>query len=298
MLLDSDLIRTFVAIAESGSFTRAAEIVHRTPSAVSMQVKRLEEMLGRSLFHREARAVRLTLEGEKLLAYGRRLMSLNEEAVAEFRAPRLQGLIRFGIPDDFGTFLPNILRRFALSHPQVDVDVAVASSRELMRRVAIAEVDLALLTIHPSDAAAQTAELVHTEPLIWVGVKGGRAYQQDRLPVALAAADCAWRGMALRALDAGSRPYRIAYSSEHGVGQLAAVMADLAVAPLPTSLIDGRFEQLKSEHGLPELGHYQIILQRGLRPDPIGDALADHVTASFGEIRQAIPTMAWHPGTA
>ena len=125
-LLDSDLVRTFVAIAETGSFTRAARQVFRTPGALSMQIKRLEETLGKTLFVRDARQVRLTPEGEVLLSFGRRLLKLNEEAVAQFLAPSLEGRVRFGTPDDVGTrLLPGVLAQFARSHPAVQVDVVV-----------------------------------------------------------------------------------------------------------------------------------------------------------------------------
>lgn len=285
MLLDTELIRTFVAIAETGSFSRAADIVHRTPSAVSMQIKRLEELLERSLFHREARSVRLTGDGEALLGYGRRLLSLNDEAVARFKSPPLDGLITLGSPDDFGVrFLPNILARFAASHPDVDVDVVLAPSSQLERRLKSGGIDLALMTADPRGPSKDTSELIRTEPLIWVGLKGGKAFARDRLPLALAAPGCAWRDMALRALDEAGRDYRIAYTCEQGIGQMAAVMADLAIAPLPASLIDQRLERLGTKQHLPHVGAYQVILKQKDGRDPIGDALADHVRASFGRM--------------
>ena len=134
-LLDTEVLRSFVAIAESGSFTRAAKQVFRTPSALSMQIKRLEETLGHPLFVREARQVRLTPEGETLLGYGRRLLKLNQEAVSRFLAPSVEGTVRVGTPDDVGTrILPQVLSRFARSHPAVQVEVlGMAPPRRAMR---------------------------------------------------------------------------------------------------------------------------------------------------------------------
>ncbi|BBI64720.1 hypothetical protein HSBAA_60260 [Vreelandella sulfidaeris] len=135
-LLDSEVLRTFVMIAESGSFTRAAQQLFRTPSALSMQIKRLEETLGQTLFVREARYVRLTAEGEMLLGYGRRLLKLNAEAVTQFLAPTLEGRVGLGITDDVvGRILPTVLTQFARSHPAVQVDVVVGRSIDLLARL-------------------------------------------------------------------------------------------------------------------------------------------------------------------
>ena len=135
-LLDSEVLRTFVTIAESGSFTRAAQQLFRTPSALSMQIKRLEEILGQNLFVREARQVRLTAEGEVLLGYSRRLLKLNAEAVTQFLAPALEGRVGLGITDDVvWRVLPTVLAQFARSHPAVQVDVIVGRSVELLARL-------------------------------------------------------------------------------------------------------------------------------------------------------------------
>lgn len=284
-LLDSELVRTFVTIAETGSFSRAAEVVHRTPSAISMQIKRLEEQLGRTLFERQARHVVLTADGEALLGYARRLLAVNAEAVARFLQPALTGHVFIGAPDDFGMrFVPNILARFASTHPDVDVDVVLAPSMTLSERLAAGGLDIAMLTVEPQKPVDASSQVVFSEPLVWVGVKGGCAFERPKLPLALAANGCAWRTIALQALDRVDRPYRIAYTSEHGFGQLAAVLADLAIAPLPASLLDSRFERLDGMHDLPSMGHYQIIVRRGVEPSALSDALADHVIASFRDV--------------
>jgi len=285
-LLDTDTLRTFVAIAENGSFTRAAHQVFRTPSALSMQIKRLEDTLGQTLFVREARRVSLTPEGEVLLGYGRRLLKLNEEAVGRFLAPSLEGSVRLGTPDDVGTrVLPQVLTRFARSHPAVQVNVNAGRSIDLLKRLNDGDLDLALVTLGHSDLSAKRGEVVHTEPLVWAGRDGGVAVQRSPLPLSLANHGCAWREMALGALDKAEISYRVAYNSEHCAGQEAAMLADLAVAPFPASLVQPPLRVLGPENGLPALGDYQIALVRRDRSGPAAEALAEQVVETFRERR-------------
>ena len=287
-LLDSDLVRTFVAIAETGSFTRAASRVLRTPSAVSMQVKRLEEMLGAELFSREARNVSLTPAGERLLGYARRMLRLNEEAVAHFLAPPIEGSVSFGAPDDFGTrFLPNILCRFAATHPQVEVNVVMDASVDLMARIAAGTLDLTLVTSGCGFTTSE-GETVISERLAWAGLRGGSAGRRSPLPLALASHGCCWRANALDELDRAGLAYRVAYSCDHWVGQQAALLADLAVAPLPASLVQAPLREVGPELGLPRLGSYAIKLVRGGRASEAIDALQCHVLASFEEVERAL----------
>jgi DNA-binding transcriptional LysR family regulator len=285
-LLEADLLRTFVAIAESGSFTHAAKSVFRTPSAVSMQIKRLEETLGRSVFVRDGRSVRLTSEGEALLSYARRILRLNEEAVGLFRAPDIEGVVRFGTPDDFGTrFLPNILSRFAKSHPAVDVDVTLDMSTMLLRQLDRGALDLTLITTAHGPDALERGERVFTEPLVWAGLEGGCAYDRRPLPLALSVKGCAWRQRALEALDRAGIGQRIVYSSQHCTGQTAAILADLAIAPFPASLVAPPLQRLDEQrYGLPPIGDYHIILAKASKTGPAVDAFARHVAECFREL--------------
>src|SRR5882757_647036 len=146
-LLDLDVLRTFVAIAETGSFTTAANAVYRTPSAVSMQIKKLEDILGRSVFSRDARSVSLTTDGEMLLGYARRMLAINREAVSKFIVPDIVGVVRLGSPDDYGErLLPYVLKRFAHSHPSIAVDVIIDQSSNLRRRMDERTLDITLIT--------------------------------------------------------------------------------------------------------------------------------------------------------
>lgn len=285
-LLDTDVLKTFVTIAECGSFTHAATQVHRTPAALSQQIKRLEEMIGKTVFHREPRHVRLTAEGETLLGYSRRLLKLNEEAVQQFLAPSITGRICFGATDDIGTrLLPWVLAHFARSFPSVEVDVTITSSREILDRLDAGTLDMALVIIG-NEGQEMRGEVVHTEPLIWAGREGGIAIERSPIPLAIANQGCVWRRVALSALDNAGIPYRIAYTCENSAAQEAAMLADLAVTPFPVSLVRPPLKKMERE-GLPELTDYQISLVRNVF-NPETDALTAHIKNAFKDVKRSV----------
>lgn len=281
-MLEIDLLKTFAAIARTGSFSRAAQAVNRTPSAVSMQMKRLEEIVGRALFAKDGRNVVFTEAGDELLGYARRILRLNEEALARFRCADTAGMVRLGTPDDYATrFLPKILARFAASHPLVQVDVDCRPSSELAGRLEAGQIDIALISAGLGCNVPTSGTIVHREKLVWAGVRYGEAHERRPLPLAVSGTSCSWRLRALDALDAMGVPYRVAYSSQHYVGQMAAVLADLAVAPLPSSVIDGDLVPI-DERILPAIGHYEIQMMRSPRATGAAvEALAGHIVASF-----------------
>lgn len=282
-LLETDLIQTFVAISEAGSFTAAAKRVFRTPSAVSMQMKRLEEQLGRPLFHRHARSVTLTGDGEAFLIHCRELLRINQEALARFRVPQLEGLVRFGAPDDFGTrFLPQILSRFAKTHPLVEVDVVLSSSVKLIQKFEAGELDLTLTVARGEESPP--GRPVYSEALVWIGIRGGRGYARTPVPLALSAPGCPWRDAALRSLKEAGVSYRIAYTCDTGLGQLAAVQSDLAVAPLTASLVSEDYEVLGPKQGLSKIGDYQLRLHEAKTLGSAGRAFSEHVFSSFRDV--------------
>lgn len=281
-LLEFDLLRSFVAIAESGSFTRAAEQVFRSPAAVSMQIKRLEETLGKSLFLREARQVRLTADGEVLLSYSRRLLKLNEEAVSQFVAPTIEGTVCFGSPEDIAnSVLPRVLAQFARSHPAVAVNVIAGSSTELLSRLDSGELDMALLTAGNVGQDPTRGEVVYTEPLVWATRSGGLAVENHPLPLAVASRGCCWRTMALNALDKQGIEYRIAYTCDQSSGMQAAMEADLAIAPIPQSHMRAPFVQVDAKWELPELGEYQLLFEHRKELGPAGNALASYIVNAW-----------------
>ena len=280
--LDVDVMKTFIAIAELGSFARAAEEVHKTQSAVSMQMKRLEETLGRPVFIRDGRQNRLSPDGDRLLDYARRIARLNDEVLSTFMRPELTGLVRLGTPDDYADrFLPEILAWFSRTHPLVQVDVDCRGSSELAEQTRRGELDLALVTCDA--VAGNGVEIVRSEPLAWVTSLRHCAHEQDVLPLAVSHMGCDWRRMAIDALEAAGRPYRIAYSSANSNAVNAAVLAGLAVGAVPDLVVRPGMRRLTEADGFPELGEFDIGLVRSpTKLSGAADALASHIAESLG----------------
>ncbi len=160
--LDIDQLHTFIAIVDTGSFTKAADRVFKTQSAVSMQMRRLEERIGKQLFAKDGRGNRLTAEGEKLMNYARRIIRLNNEAIAAFDDNRLEGTLRIGTPDDYADrYMPEIIGRFAKTHPNVELYIVCEPSVSLAEKMARGELDIALVTHNPR---ARSSDVVRTEP--------------------------------------------------------------------------------------------------------------------------------------
>ena len=280
-LLDLDLLKTLVAIAETGNFSAAAGAVHRTPSAVSMQVKKMEDILGRPIFIRDSRSVELTEDGAFLLEHARRMLALNRDAVARFVQPDVQGVVRLGAPDDVAErFLVDMLRRFNESHPQVTVNVAVDGTDRMIDMLKEGRLDLTLITCE-AGFKEEGAEVVFREQLVWAACKGGVAAEQTPLPVSVWEEGCAWRKAALSQLDELGIPWRVAFQSAHISGQRAAVLADLAVAPIPISSIGGCIMEAPARFGLPRLPKYALGLMVAENPNPAVEAAVDHLRASF-----------------
>lgn len=279
-LLELDILRTIVAIVDTGNFSAAAQAVSRTPSAVSMQVKKAESLLGRPLFHRNSRSVTASETGELLAQHGRRMLALNREMMAQFTTPDLAGTVRLGAPDDMAErALPEWLRRFSVTHGSITVDVVIDNSVDLRQRVLDHNLDLALINCDPGQVQNDGVEVILREALTWAGSRHGVAYEQKPLPVSVWDESCAWRNIGLRSLEAAGLEFRIAYRSAQIAGQRAAVLADLAVAPIPISACVNGVVPLAEESGLPPLGDYAVGLLVGARPSGPTQAAADHIRA-------------------
>lgn len=286
VMLDPDVLRSFVAIAETGSFTAAAGRIYRTPSAVSMQIKRLEEQLGVSVFLRDARNVSLTHDGEVLLGYARRLIALNRETISRFVSSDVSGVVRIGSPSDYGeAVLPSVLKLFAQSHPSVVVDVVIDESSNLTKRFASGHLDLALVSC-ARDHTQEEGEVVMTDDIVWVGAKGGQAHLLDPLPVSMWEEGCVWREKALAALDRVGRAYRVAFMTSHSAGQRAAILSDLAVAPMGRSFIGSDLQILDEDCGFPAPGTYHLMLKVAANPSSPVCAVSDHFRAGFERFKQ------------
>ncbi|MEN3145824.1 LysR family transcriptional regulator [Neorhizobium sp. IRAMC:178] len=283
-LLDNDVLRTFVAIAETGNFSTAADAVLRTPSAVSMQIKKLEEQLKTVLFLRDARSVSLTQHGEMLLSYARRMLALSNEAVSRFVMPELSGVVRLGAPDDIAErLLPKVLKDFGESFPGIMVDVTVDMSLALRKRMDEQRLDLALINC-ATRPFSTAGEMIHTERLVWAGAKCGTAYLRDPLPISVWEDGCVWRQDAIAQLEKHKRTYRIAYASAHTMAQRAAVLSDLAIAPFPRSYVTDDMQILGPKEGLPELINFDIRLLTAPQLSVPGKAVAESIREAFGSM--------------
>lgn len=246
------MLRTFVAICETKSFQDAASRIHRSPSAVSLQVAKLEEQLNTKLFVRSARRLELTQSGDILLGRARNLLRANDETFAQFDSAPMVGHLTLAAPLDLGTSLvPKVLKSVASIHPKLRVDVRLGTSAFARDRFLSGAANIAFFNdTEPPDVPCDD---LYAEPLKWVSLCGSHLPETDPLPLAVAATGCAWRTVALNALDACERSYRIAFSSDTTAGQVAALHADLAIAALPMSHIGGGLGEVPAHVGLPHL---------------------------------------------
>jgi DNA-binding transcriptional LysR family regulator len=282
-VLDSDQLRTFVAIADTGSFTRAADVVHKTQSAVSMQMKRLEERLGRALFARDGRAAKLSEDGERLLAYARRIVRLNLECVSSFSDADLKGRVRLGVPDDYADrYLPEILARFSRSNPRAEVTVVCEPTSMLVDCIQAGDLDLAIVT-HAETAIK--GDVIRLEPLLWVTSSRHCIHEDEVLPLALGRPTCNWRQAAIEGLERMGRNYRVLYASWNSTAVGAAVMAGLALSVLPESALRPGMRVLGASDGFPSLPPVRIALVRNrLEQSLITEALAEHIVQSLDNL--------------
>ena len=281
--LDLDQLQTFIAIADSGSFTRAAETIFKTQSAVSMQMRRLEERIDKPLFERDGRNNRLTEDGQKLLIYARRMLRLSHEAIASFDDQQLEGHIRIGMPDDYADrFLPEIMARFSRSNPRIELSVVCEPSINLNELIKKGELDIALVTqcdqVRPS-------EILRTEPLLWVSSASHNIHEAEVLPLAVGRTTCVWRRSAIHALVEAQRDYRILFTSWSASVLSAAVLAGLAVAVLPECALRPGMRVLTEAEGFAQLPKFGIGILRGAsKQAAIMDALVQHIVASLETI--------------
>ncbi|MBP0593694.1 LysR family transcriptional regulator [Paraburkholderia sp. LEh10] len=268
-----DLLRTFVAVVEAGSFTKAAVTVHRSQAAVSMQIKRLEQMLGTTLFARDTRNLSLTRPGNTLLEYARRVIDLHEEAWSAIVRPEVKGRVVLGAPDDYvSSLLSPVLRRFSNLYPHVEIEIVCAQSTALAPMLADNKIDLAFVT---RDRKLR-GEFVRSEPMVWVGASADTpVLKLSPLPVGLYEPGCVARANTLAALDRARIRYRAAYSSASLSGLVATVDAGLSVIALARCSVPSRLAILGAEHGLPVIEPLDIVVARSAKSDrPTCDYLA------------------------
>ena len=287
-LIDVDQLRTFIAIVETGSFTKAAEVVHKTQSAVSMHIRRLEEQLGCALFVKQGRGARLTDEGEKLIEFARRIVQVEAGAFAALSRKGLRGAARLGIPDDYAeSFLADILARFNRRHPLVEVSVVCEASTDLAPQVAAGALDLALITDHEG---LKGLELLREEPLVWVASERFQVEEGTPIPLALGSTTCCWRRATEQALTTVAAEVTRARVYSKNFSAIGTVLrAGLAATILPASLVGPGLKRLGRAEGLPELPLNRMgLIHAPGRPSEEAKALADAIRETIvSEARQA-----------
>ncbi|MEM7427300.1 MAG: LysR substrate-binding domain-containing protein [Pseudomonadota bacterium] len=282
--LDVDLLRTFIAIADTGSFSKAGEEVFKSQSAVSMQMKRLEDTIGKPLFAKDGRVNRLTADGDHLLDYSRRIVRLSDEAITTFQEPDCAGVVRLGTPDDYAErLLPEILARFARTHPMVEVDAECVSSVILREKTATGDLDLSLATCKSN---MHNGEIIRDEPLLWATSARHCVEEKRPLPVAVSDPSCAWRHSAIDALERADIPFRIAYASANSVATSAAVQSGLAVGAIPELSLRPGMKVLTEAEGFPPLPTFQIeLIAKPGELSPAAQALRTQIVSSVSNLQ-------------
>lgn len=275
---DSLLLKSFIAIAETGSFSQAADVIGRTQSAVSLQIKKLEESLGCTLFERRSRHISLTEQGEIFLGYAQRMIALQHEAYSRLNEPEVKGEISLGTPEDFAThYLPGILATFAKQHPHVQLNVRCDLTLNLVSSFRKGEFDIILVKRDPE--RVKGGAKVWREPLIWAAAD----HYQIKSPVSLVLSPqpCIYRARALAALDRSRRSWKISYTSTSLAGTIAAVRAGLGITVLPSHMIPDGLRPVPGNIKLPSLADSEIALMKRDKLSKAARALAEHITLSL-----------------
>lgn len=288
--LDTALLRSFIAVADSASMTVAANGLNLTQGAISQQIKRLEDSLDCALFERDRRGLRLTSAGERLFGKAKRLLSLNDEICADFNAETVKGRVRIGMPYDLvETRLAPVLKTFAEAYPQVEISLTCNTSPALRAALTDGLIDLAIIEepIGIGGSADKNSECLGIERLVWVGARGGLAYRRQPLPLSLVSDTCAFRPIILKALQQADRDWRTVF--ENGLEATRAIVrSDLAVTAWLTSTVPADLAVLGRESGLPDLPNFAINLHLPKRD--AGKAtleFARHLRESFAQQRSA-----------
>ena len=278
--LDLDVMTMIVAVADTGNISRAAEVVHRSQSAVSMQIRTLEAALGKPLFVRRPRGVSLTQDGEVLLSFARRMLALRDEAWAAVVRPDVTGRVVIGVPDDYASsLLPSILKKFSATYPRVEIQVVGLPSVALAPMVKDGSVDLVCAT----RVKGLSGEFIRLEPMVWAAAPSATDIWRERpLPIAVFLPGSVARENAIRSLERAKIPYRTSFESPSLMGLLSMAEAGLAVAPLARCAVPAHFSLLGQPQGLPEIAALEVILARSAKSNrPPCDFLAEKIMSEL-----------------
>jgi len=282
---DLSVLRTLVAVERNGSFARAAERVGRSESAISLQLKRLEEQIGQKLFQRAGRSMVLTEAGERMLGYAKRLIALNDEAVGATLRPAPDGTIRLGVPSDFAaTWLPTALARFTRLCPDVTVETTVERSPALTARLARGELDLAMAFAAEPPEAARWSGLI---PMAWIGPRGYRRHDEDPVRLAVFDPPCLFRAAGEAALDRHGIGWSVEFRSRSLASLWSAVTAGLGITVRTPEGLPPQLTTLGETAGLPPLPATSLALFERVDDTPpaaarLAELLTDTLATTLG----------------
>lgn len=289
--LDTALLRTLVTAIDLAGFGRAAELLGRTQSAVSLQMQRLEQQVGETLFRKQGRSLALTDAGETILGYARRILELNDEAISAVKGLAVAGSVRLGLPQDFAeTGLPTILARFARAHPAVRIEVRVDRNSVLLDQLKRGDLDLALVFGQADDRESiKVAEL----PIVWIGPAQFSWSRREPLPLVLFEAPCLFRQAALHALDKAGIAWRLTFSSPSLAGLWAGVKAGLGITIRTPEGLPQQLRVLDKSYRLPKLASVGLCLHAATSsPLPAVERLREVLLETLAENRQGSAPMA------
>jgi DNA-binding transcriptional LysR family regulator len=257
-MFDPVLLRSFLAVAETGSFTRAAQRLQLSQPTVSQHVRRLESQAGRILIDRDTRQVRLTDNGDAMAGFARSILAAHASAESYFSGKAMRGRLRFGAADDFTmTQLPRILRDFRALHPHLNLELTVGQSGALHRRLSSGQLDLIFIKQTPGVGEGTK---VSTDQMVWMGLDGIQLGPDEPVPLVSYQEQSMSRRMAIDALEGAGRTWRITCNTREVNGVLSAVRAGLGVAVFPRTLIPGDLVKVSNRLGLPEIGDVDFTL--------------------------------------
>ena len=277
--LDLSTLRSFITIAETGSMTRAAGRLFMTQSAISMQIKRLENTLGLTVFERSAQGMTTTSEGEQLLYFANQLLAINDEAMGRLTSPDYEGQIRLGAPGDvIYPYIPGTLKDFSRDFPRVQIKLSSGPTVNLKKQFKQGLLDVVLTT--EADAGAG-GRIISTQPLVWTGATDGNAWKKRPLPLGISK-NCAFRTSVVRALEEADLDWIDVVASEDDTAAMAMVSADLCVSA-ELAYVEGS-GRTSIDHGglLPELPEFSIVLYSSDSPgNHLGQTLVDYLLRVF-----------------
>ena len=257
--LSMDLLRAFVSVAQFGSFTKAGELIGRSQPAVTLKIKRLEQLVDETLFTRTGKSLELSEAGESLYDYANQILALNDLAVSQFSKSAVAGKVRLGIPSEFATtLLPKIVSRFAKAYPNVTLEVNCELSKHLLTKAGKAKHDLILAL--GDESSDKNSDFIKNDDLVWVASNAKNPLKVEVMPLIVAAEGCIYRQRAIQRLDRSELPWQIVYTNPDLTGIQYAIQEGLGVTVLAKSTVPDNLQVIAQSRRFPDLGKVGINL--------------------------------------